>query len=400
MELSNTLDSMVADDALAIASTWSFWDRPVPDAVTRRVETPPELRESLALVLQGVRRCGKSTLMRQLMARYKLNPKHCLFVNLEDPRLANALTHETLDALVMGFRARHPRVKRLVFFLDEIQAVTGWERWLRSQLERPEEGHVFVVSGSNATLLSGELGSVLTGRHLTVEVFPFDLSEVRLLKPKTTLGDYLRDGGFPEPLPLRDGDALRRQYFDDIVERDVRERLAARSSKPIRQVVQLAYEAAGSELSLRRVAATVGLATDTAGAYLDACEAAYLLFQVPYFATSERKRAGRNRKVYPIDTGMRRGAVTPGSADRGKSLECATQLVLRKRFGEVSYWRGDGGEVDFVVQEGRRVIPVQVSWDGPQPRHERALTSFYEQFPHADEAWWVTAETFAELDAR
>lgn len=390
---------MVHEDALAIANTWSFWDRPIPDSVNRRVSTPAELRESIALVIQGVRRCGKSTLMRQLVGRYKLNPKHCLFVNLEDPRLSNALTHETLDALVTAFRARHSRVKRLVFFLDEIQAVTGWERWLRSQLDRPA-GHVFVVSGSNATLLSGELGSVLTGRHLTIELYPFDLQEVRSVKPKTSIEDYLRDGGFPEPLLLQDGDGLRRQYFHDIVERDIRERLAARSSKPIRQVVQLAYEAAGSELSLRRVAAAIGLATDTAGAYLDACEAAYLLFQVPYFAASERKRAGRNRKVYPIDTGMRRVVVTPGSADRGKSLECATQLLLRRRFGEVSYWRGDGGEVDFVVQEGRRIIPVQVTWDEPQPRHERALASFYEQFPHADEAWWVTADTFAELDAR
>ena len=174
---------MVHEDALAIANTWSFWDRPIPDSVPRRVSTPAELRESIALVIQGVRRCGKSTLMRQLVGRYKLNPKHCLFVNLEDPRLSNALTYETLDALVTAFRARHSRVKRLVFFLDEIQAVTGWERWLRSQLDCPA-GHVFVVSGSNATLLSGELGSVLTGRHLTIELYPFDLQEVRAVKPR------------------------------------------------------------------------------------------------------------------------------------------------------------------------------------------------------------------------
>lgn len=304
-----------------------------------------------------------------------------------------------LEGVVTAFRARHPRVKRLVFFLDEIQAVPGWERWLRSQLDRPA-GHVFVVSGSNASLLSGELGSVLTGRHLTVELYPFDLQELRVKRPSATVADYLQDGGFPEPLELPDGDTLRRQYFHDIVERDIRERIGARSSRPIRQVVQLAYESAGSELSMRRVAAAVGVATDTAGSYLDACEAAYLLFQVPYFATSQRKSAHRNRKIHPIDTGLRRVVVTPGSADRGKSLECATQLVLRRRFGEVMYWRGDGGEVDFVIQQGRRVVPVQVTWDEPQPRHERALTSFYESFPHADEAWWVTASTFGELEAR
>ena len=177
------MDTMGKTDALEIAATWSFWDRPVPPSVPRRVTTPATLRESLALVIQGVRRCGKSTLMRQLIERYRLNPKHCLFVNLEDPRLANALRADTLDAFVSAFRDKHPRVKRLVFFLDEIQAVTGWERWLRSQLDRPA-GHVFVVSGSNASLLAGELGAVLTGRHLTVELYPFDLQELRTAHPK------------------------------------------------------------------------------------------------------------------------------------------------------------------------------------------------------------------------
>jgi len=64
------------------------------------------------------------------------------------------------------------------------------------------------------------------------------------------------------------------------------------------------------------------------------------------------------------------------------------------------YWRGDGGEVDFVVRDGRRIIPVQVTWGDPRPRHERALSSFYEAFPHADEAWQVNAETFSELEFR
>jgi predicted AAA+ superfamily ATPase len=383
---------------LDVAADWSFWDRPIPPSVPRSITPPAALRDSLALVVQGVRRCGKSTLLRQLVERYGRDPRRCLFVNLEDPRLSNALDHEVLEGLVRGFRARHPDGP-LLFLLDEIQAVTGWERWLRAQLDRPS-GSTFVVTGSNASLLSGELGSALTGRHVTLELFPFDLTERRRADPATTVLDYLRGGGFPEPLGMPDGDRLLQQYFLDIVERDVRERLGARSSRPLRQVVQLAYEAAGSELSLRRVAAALGLATDTVGDYLDACESAYLLFQVPFFATSERKRTHRNRKVYPIDTGLRRVVVTPGSDDRGKSLECATHLVLRRRFGAVSYWRGEGGEVDFVVQRGRTPIPVQVTWDEPQPRHHQALASFYEAFPHADEAWWVTAETFPELEAR
>lgn len=377
---------------LDIARTWSFWDRPLPDTVARTVAVPDALRSSLALVVLGVRRCGKSTLLHQLVGRYGLEPARCLFVNLEDPRLANAQHFETLQGLVDAFAAQHTDDAPLYFFLDEVQGVEGWQRWLRSQLDRPGKNH-FVVTGSNATMLSGELASTLTGRHLTSELFPFDLEEFRRVRPDATLADYLEAGGFPEPLTLTDGDRLRRQYFLDIVERDVRERVGARSSLPVRQVAQMAFESAGAELSLRRIAAATGIAIETAASYLEACEAAYLLFGCPFFASSERKRASRNKKYYPVDPGLRRVATTRGGADRGKALEIATFVALRRTHREVFYWR-DKGEVDFVVQRDGVAVPVQVTWDGPQPRHERALESFYEQHPHAGEAVFVTAESF------
>lgn len=391
---------MDADELLRIAATWSFWDRPPPATVPRAsVDLPARLSDTRCLVIQGVRRCGKSTLLQQLIGRYHLAPARCAFLNFEDPRLANALDHTTLDLLVQGFRARHPEAPQLAFFLDEIQSVEGWQRWLRVQLERPR-GHLFVVTGSNATLLSGELSTALTGRHLTVELYPFDLGELRQLRPDITLADYLRVGGFPEPVRAgEDADRLLRQYFYDIVERDIRERIGARSSLSVRQVAQMAYEAAGSELSLRRVAAATELAIDTARIYLEACESAYLLFSVPYFAFSARQRASRNKKYYPIDTGLRRVVVTSGSEDRGKALECAVHLALRRRFGDVFYWR-DGGEVDFVVERAGRPTPIQVTWDEPQERHQRALDAFYARFPRADEAVFVSADDFeAQLDA-
>ncbi len=385
---------MVDLDILEIASTWSFWDRQVPTSVPRDIDLPLALRDSLCLAIQGVRRCGKSTLLQQLIDYYRLDPEHCAFLNFEDPRLSGAQSYVTLDRLVARFRERHENTETLYFFLDEIQGVEGWQRWLRAQLDRPR-GNVFVITGSNARLLSGELSSVLTGRHLTVELFPFDLDEMRRSNPDATLDDYLSDGGFPEPLAMADGDRLRRQYFHDIVERDVRERIGARSSAAIRQVVQMAYESAGSELSLRRVAGATGIATDTAGSYLEACEAAYLLFACPYFTFSERKRASRNRKYYPIDTGLRRVVSTHGGADRGKSLECATYLALRRRHGEVFYWR-EQGEVDFVVRVNGQIVPVQVSWAEPLDRHRQALERFYERHPQAEEAVFVTCSRFGE----
>lgn len=382
-------------DVLDIARTWSFWDRPIPPSVPRSVDLPSALAPSRCLVVQGVRRCGKSTLLQQMVRHYELDPRRCVFLNCEDPRLSNVLSFPLLERLVEQFRERHFDGGELYFFLDEIQSVEGWQRWLRSQLDR-RAGNIFVITGSNATLLPGELSATLTGRHLTLELFPFDLDEVRAATPHATLERYLLEGGFPETLGTADGDRLRRQYFHDIIERDIRERVGARSSRPIRQVVQMAYEAAGSELSLRRVAGAVGIAVDTAATYLEASEAAYLLFSVPFFAFSERKRASRNRKYYPVDTGLRRVVVTKTGEDRGKTLECAVHLALRRRYGDVSYWR-DEGEVDFVVHHEGRIMPFQVTWDAPTERHEKALEYFYEQFPQADEAKFVTSSSFDDM---
>ena len=377
---------------LSVASDWSYWDRPVPTTVPRKVQLPGELRDDVALVVQGVRRCGKSTLLSQLIERYALDPANCLFVNFEDPRLSASLDHTTLQALVEAFESSGAKTPATYFF-DEIQLVKDWERWLRSQLDR-RSGRRFVVTGSNANLLSGELGTSLTGRHLTIELFPFDFDEFLLVQPDGTLEDYLESGGFPAPMTSPDRDRLLRGYFLDIVERDVRERVGARSSLPLRQVVQMLFESAGSEMSLRRIAAAVGLSTDTVALYVEAAESAYLTFTCPYFAWSERKRSARNKKYYPIDTGLRRVSVTTTGRDLGKMLECATFLALRRRFERVSYWRGRG-EVDFVVEQEGEALPVQVSWREPGERHLKALDSFYEEHPRARDAVFVTPEAYA-----
>ncbi|MBI5488673.1 MAG: ATP-binding protein [Deltaproteobacteria bacterium] len=110
-------------------------------------------------------------------------------------------------------------------------------------------------------------------------------------------------------------------------------------------------------------------------------------------------RARRNKKYYPIDTALRRVVVTPAGGDRGKALECAVHLALRRRFGRTYYWR-ERGEVDFVVQADRRVIPIQVSWGEPAERHAKALEEFYGRFPQAEEAVTITAADWETQLAR
>ncbi len=388
---------MEGQDLLSIARRWAPKPGAGADRVVRRVDLPRELPPGLALVVQGVRRCGKSTLLTQMPARFGLDPSRCLFVNLEDPRLANQLDHRMLASLVDAFE-QDIGPGPVACFLDEVQHVDGWHAWLRAELDTATDRR-FVVTGSNAHLLSGELGSSLTGRHLTIELFPFDFAEFResgriveqVVESGTSVEAYLRAGGFPAPLLLGESDRLLRAYFNDIVERDVRERVGARSSRPLRQLAQLLFESAGSELSVRRAAATVGISVDTASLYLEALEDSYLVFGCPWFAFSERKRAARPKKYYPVDPGLRRACVVSGSDDRGKALECAAYVRLRQRFGEVYYWR-DRGEVDFVVLRDGVPIPIQVTWDEPKERHLKSLDAFHEDHPQAGEAVLFTAK--------
>jgi len=262
--------------------------------------------------------------------------------------------------MVKAFETEHG--PDATYFLDEIQWVDGWQKWLRRQLDRPKDRR-FVVTGSNAHLLSGEVGSTLTGRHHTVELFPFDFQEFRAARPKATLAEFLECGGFPAVIKSPDRDMILRNYFNDIVERDVRERVAARSAQPLRKVVQMLLESAGSETSTRRLSAALGLSPDTAGAYIDAAESAYLVLGATYFAYSARRQLARHRKFYPVDTGLRRAVVTATGEDRGKQLECAAYLLLRRRFRTVHFWRGEGsgaGEVDFVVERAGEVLAIEV----------------------------------------
>ena len=158
----------------------------------------------------------------------------------------------------------------------------------------------------------------------------------------------------------------------------------------------MVLESVGSALSLRRIAGALQLSPETVSHYLQACEDAYLIFSCPYFASSEAKRVRHNRKYYAIDTGLRRAISTRTGQDPGKDFENLVYLALRRKTANISYWKGKG-EVDFVVNTKDGVTPIQVTYDAPQQRHEDALEEFYRQFPHANEAVFVTPESFGEL---
>jgi uncharacterized protein len=378
-----------------IVAEWSYWDRPPSPSIRReRLDSIPPLQPDIVTVIQGVRRCGKSTLLAQLMHHFGLDPARCFFVNFEDPRLSDALRSELLDDLLTLAAARCGDAGPRYFFFDEIQNVAEWPRWFHRKAARAKLDH-FVVTGSNASLLSGKVASALTGRHITVELFPFSFSEYRQVRPAGSIESFLREGGFPRPLTFSDAPQLLREYFADIVERDVRRNLSLRAPTVLLQLAKAVFESMGSEVSQRKLASVLGISTDTVGEYLDACTSAYLIEPCYFFTFSERQRVVRKRKYYPVDLGLRASVITQAGQDLGKGLEALVFLHLRRKFQRVYYWRKQG-EVDLVVQDGSRIIPHQVSWDGEKERHKRAMDEFAAEFPQAQERVMVTRENVGD----
>lgn len=389
---------MISDESLLeVLNDWSFWEADPEGTLERQLELPIRLHSDLALIIQGVRRGGKSTLLSQLPKHYRIPFAQCYYCNFEDPRLMNDLDHQLLSRIVTLARKTIPPSTPCYFFFDEIQNVKDWEKWLHTQLERPKQNY-FIFTGSNSCLLSGEFASAVTGRHITLELFPFSFSEYKALFPNNHLEDYLMAGGFPRVLTFEHPYQLLQEYFNDIILRDVLKRVHARSPDAIKQVAKLAFDSCGSELSYRKIAAVTGLTVETVKIYLEACEEAYLLFSCHFFAFSEKKQLSRQKKYYPIDPGMRHAITTPTGKDLGKNLELLFFLYLRKTYDKVFYWQEQNkGEIDFVTLQGKSIRPYQVTWNGPEPRHEKSLRNFYEMFPQAEEAIFVTKENASEF---
>jgi predicted AAA+ superfamily ATPase len=344
----------------------------------------------LVLIIQGVRRSGKSTLLGQLPNHYNLSLLQCCYCNFEDPRLLSNLDHTLLTRIVELFRSKTSPDMPCYFFFDEIQNVLQWEKWLHTQLERPKNNY-FILTGSNSRLLSGEFATALTGRHVSVELFPFSFTEYQALFPNRNIRDYLISGGFPRPLTYEHSYQLLQEYFNDIILRDVLKRVHARTPDAIKQVAKMTFDSCGSELSFRKIAAVTDLTVDTVKTYLEACEQAYLLFACPFFSFSEKKRLSRQKKYYPIDSGLRYAITNTNHRDLGKSLELMIFLRLKQSYEHVFYWQEiHRGEVDFVAVNGNDITPYQVTWEKIEPRHENALTHFYQAFPDANEAIFIT----------
>ena len=334
------------------------------------------LSKEFVLIITGIRRCGKSTLMQQLISQ--LN-RSVAFFNFEDPRIFG---FETTDFVkldeVIGDNS-------LYYFFDEIQNVDNWEIYIRNLHDKQK---VICVTGSNASLLSRELGTKLTGRNIQIELLPFSFKEYLSFKKikaeAATFEQYLFEGGFPDYLKTANKEVLQ-QLFKDIVYRDIIVRHSVRNDKVLMSIALYLISNVGKEFSFTNIKNTFGVGSvNTVIDYISWFEDSYLLFTVPKFSWSLKSVAINPKKVYVIDTGFGDANSLSFSNDTGRLFENAVYLQLRRTYKELYYFR-EKGECDFVVKEKNKVTnAIQVCTELSQETLPRELNGLVEALTFFD----------------
>jgi uncharacterized protein len=321
-----------------------------------------------AVVLTGVRRSGKSTLQRQLRARLG----NGVVIDLEDTRL-HGLSPAEFPLLL---RALDEHWSKQPVFLDEVQEVAGWQRLVRTLLDR---GRFVCVTGSNASLLGRELGSKLTGRHRSFEVSPFSYREFLAFTEQragaASLRAWLDEGGFPLALAESDPRVLR-ELLRDVVQRDIAVRHGLRTTRHLMSLTLFLLANTGLTFSLQGLTKSLAIpSVAQTGRAVEQLQDAYLLFALQKWSPSFKKRVVSPAKYYAVDNGLRRANSPQATPDRGHRLENAIYLELRRRSETVHYaGERDAWECDFVTPSLAVQVCAELT-DGNRSRELRGVVA-------------------------
>jgi uncharacterized protein len=310
--------------------------------------------ESYATIISGIRRCGKSTLLLQLLKR---KYKHALYFNFEDIRLAG---FEVAD--FSRLQQEIDRRQYRVLFFDEIQLTDKWEIFVHQLLR---EHYTVFITGSNASLLSKELGTHLTGRHLSMELFPFSFKEYitykKLKANKESLLSYLKDGGLPEYVNYQEPLILQ-NLMEDILVRDIAVRHGIRDVGSLKQLTVYLISNVGSPVSANKLIGMFGIKSSaTFLEYFNYLRDAYLIEFLPQFSYSLKAQARNPKKIYTIDNGFFSVAAS-FTENLGRKLENLIYQQLRRRYKDIYYF-SEKGECDFLAfDKGKIDQAIQVCY--------------------------------------
>ncbi len=323
-----------------------------------------------ALIITGLRRSGKSTLLRQYLKTKKI----VYYLHFEDLRLSS---FEKSDFTKLNSVFEESLGLGGVYFLDEVQNVSGWEIYVRSLLDSGKEVY---VTGSNSSLMSKELGTRLTGRHISEELYPFSFSEFCLAKKRKEsiklFDKYLIQGGLPEYV-LQEDVRILESLVKDIIYKDVLVRHRIREESIVERLVSYVLSNIGKEISYNKLKDLMGVGSpNTIISLMDALEDAYFLFTINTFDYSLKKQLRNKRKVYCVDNGFITQTSLQFSKNLGRLLENLVFIELKRRGYEI-FFHKETGECDFIIKK-KTLSAIQVCYELNSDNQERELNGLIE----------------------
>lgn len=355
--------------------------------ISRDIEFDKYFKTPQITIISGIRRSGKSTLLAQFSKKFN----NFYYINFDDDRIAD-FTIKDFQQLMIVFQKLYASK---IIFLDEIQNVQGWERFIRRIYD---EGYKIFITGSNAKLLSSELATHLTGRYVKIELYPFSFKEFLQFKKveykkKTSavkaeilkyFDEYLKLGGFPDFLKYNDEEFLKRIY-NDILYKDLLVRFKIKEVKAFKQLASFLFTNFTKEASYNSLKNTLGFKSSTSVKnYIDFMQESFLIFELYKYDFSLKKQFVSDKKAYVIDNGLRNTVSFYFSEDLGKLLENLVFLELKRRGNEIYYYKNKK-ECDFIIKNKSIIVQaIQVSKDmEPGKNRDRefsGLTEAMEEF--------------------
>lgn len=384
---------------IGVLRKWNPWERKMDSGIPRGRYVDkiyPYFDRKEVLVLKGIRRSGKSTIVKQLIEKLiekGVNKKQILYLNLEDYNFANDLEIKLFEDVLDAYRKYTGNRKRVYFFIDEVQKVKGWEKWVRTKYDL-KENIKFVITGSSTSLLSKELSTLLTGRNISFRITPLSFNEFLDFSKTKSFEEYLQFGGFPEIVLENNKEKknlLLSQYFEDIIHKDIIDRYNIRNAKQLKEIARYLVSTAGSKVSLNKLSKVFGLSKDTISMYISYMVDAYLLQEVPYFSYSAKIRhdVAKLPKFYVTDNGMIDVVSIKYSENRGQMFENTVLIKLLEKFEDISYWSELKSEVDFIVD---RMAMNVTATNRLHEREKRGLEDFIKK--HKNFSTLIITESF------
>ena len=372
-------------EILEILNEWNYWNRELPQTFFREFyddTIDSFMNYDEIVVIKGIRRSGKSTLMINQIKRLiskGVDKKEILFVNLEDPRFINHLSLDLLQSIKDVYLEYLDPSSKPYIFLDEVQNIPHWEKWVNKEYEL-KSSHL-LISGSNSSMLSSEIASSLSGRYLSVDVYPLSFKEylsfkeiaieskLDLVDKKISLNrefeHYLKDGGFPKVLEYRERDKreLLMSYKDSILLKDIVARYKLKDFHTLEDISAFLLSNSGIIQSITKLKNSFHVSFDMASSYVAYLKKAYMIYEIKKFDYSLRKQNANEKKYYSIDLGLSNILRVPNLQTRGTDLETVVFLELFRRGYTTYYYKTTNDlECDFVVQKDSKIeMLIQVS---------------------------------------